>query len=300
VFAAHAALAAGRRPELVARRPFRDYLRWLAGRDRGEAERYWRGVLAGFEAPTALPFDRVPAPGHAASSADWLPVSLGEAETARLEEFARRHRLTLNTVVQGVWALLLARYGGQRDVCFGATVSGRPADLPGADAITGIFINTLPVRVAVDEAAGLADWLRRLQTAQAEARRFDFVALAQLQGWADLPGGANLFDSAVVFENYPINDRAAAAHGLRIRDLDAVETTNFPLIAVAIPGDRLTVELGYDPTLFDAATIDRIAAHLAHTLRTLADDPTGRVGDLDLLTPDERHRVLADWNDTAR
>ncbi|MGH3991453.1 MAG: condensation domain-containing protein, partial [Pseudonocardiaceae bacterium] len=150
VFAAHAAIADGRVPELIARRPFRDYLQWLNACNPGEAEEYWRRVLAGFESPTPLPYDRAPAKVHATRSAEWLSFELGEGQSGRLYEFARHHRLALNSVIQGVWALLLSRYSGRGDVCFGATVSGRPADLPGADAITGIFINTLPVRIAVD------------------------------------------------------------------------------------------------------------------------------------------------------
>ncbi|NJC68071.1 non-ribosomal peptide synthetase, partial [Planosporangium flavigriseum] len=300
VFAAHAALADGRQPEPGSRRPFRDYLRWLGERDQREAEEYWRRVLAGFSSPTPLAFDRVPAREHAARSAEWLSVDLGEADTGRLDEFAKRHRLTLNAVVQGIWALLLSRYSGQRDVCFGATVSGRPADLPGADAITGIFINTLPVRVTVDDGADMVGWLQQLQSAQAEARKYDFVSLAQLQTWTDLPAGANLFDSAVVFENYPINDEAAAAHGLRLRDLQALETTNYPLIAVVSPGRRLSVELGYDPALFDAATVERMASHLVHALGAVARNRTALVGDVDVLTSVERVRALVGWNDTAR
>ncbi|MGC9671549.1 amino acid adenylation domain-containing protein, partial [Planosporangium sp. 12N6] len=299
VFAAHAALGDGRRPDLPSRAPFREFLNWLSQRDQREAEDYWRGVLSGFPSPTPLPVDRQPAPGHAARSAEWLPSHLDEADSARLDRFARRHRLTLNAVVQGAWAVLLSRYCGQSDVCFGATVSGRPADLPGADEITGIFINTLPVRVRVDDADDLAAWLQRLQTAQAEARRFDFVSLAQLQTWTDLVGGVDLFDSAVVFENYPINDEAAAAHGLRLRDLEARETTNFPLIVVASPGRQLSVELGFDPALFDPATVQRLASQLLQLLREIASGRPVRVGDLDLLSVAERSRVLDTWNDTG-
>src|SRR5439155_8288289 len=197
--------------------------------DHAEAEAYWRRVVAGFGSPTPLSYDRAPEPGHAARSGQWHSLALDEAATGRLDEFAKHHRLTLNAVVQGAWALLLSRYSGQRDVCFGATVSGRPADLPGADTITGIFINTLPVRVAVDDAATVAGWLRELQSAQAEARRYDFAPLAQIQTWTDVPRGVDLFDSLVVFENYPINTEAAASHGLALRDVHAAETTNYPL-----------------------------------------------------------------------
>jgi amino acid adenylation domain-containing protein/non-ribosomal peptide synthase protein (TIGR01720 family) len=300
VFACHAALADGRAPELVTRRPFRDYLQWLDERDQGEAKQYWRGALEGFESATPLPYDRAPATAYATHSAEWLSFHLDEGMSGRLYEFAKQHRLTLNTVVQGVWALLLSRYSGQRDVCFGATVSGRPADLPGADQIAGIFINTLPVRVEVDDVAGVVPWLLEVQSAQADARRFDFVSLAQLQAWSDVPGGVNLFDSIVVFENYPINDEAAATHGLRLRELNAIETTNYPLSLVVFPNQRVAMGLGYDPALFDAMTVERIAGHLMRVLEAVIADPTTPVGQLDVVTDAERARLLVEWNDTDR
>jgi non-ribosomal peptide synthetase component F len=178
-------------------------------------------------------------------------------------------------------------------VCFGATVSGRPADLPGVDEITGIFINTLPVRVEVDDSAGAARWLRDLQAAQAEARRFDFVPLAELQAAGSAGSGTRLFDSIVVFENYPIDDDAAQPHGLRLRDLHAVESTNYPLSVVASPGTGLSIDLGYDPALFDVATVERIGGHLLRVLDAIAADPAVPVGRIDILTGAERELVLA-------
>ncbi|GFJ83607.1 hypothetical protein Phou_077870 [Phytohabitans houttuyneae] len=291
VFAAYAALAAGRdAPEASPHRPpFGDYLRWLAAREPAAAEAYWRGALAGLESATPLPYDRPPAHGHAARSARWREYHLDAQATAGLETLARRHRVTLNAAVQAAWALVLARASGRGEVCFGATVSGRPADLPGADDIVGIFINTLPVRVAVRPGAGLGDWLREIQAAQAEARRYDHVSLAQLAAWADLRGG--LFDSLVVFENYPINDETAAAHGLRVSELAAFETTNYPLTVVVSPGERLGVELGADPDLFDESTVERLAGQLLRALAAFLDEP-GTVGAVDVLAPDERRRAI--------
>ncbi len=189
VLQAHAALAAGTEPRLPARRPFADYAAWLAGRDGAAAEEHWKAALAGYAAPAPLPYDRRPAPGAAARSGTWLSQRLDAAGTARLTDFARRHRLTLNTLIQGAWALLLARSGGERDVCFGTTVSGRPADLPGADTITGLFITTLPARVTVDESTPCPAWLREVQAARAEDRRFDHVPLTELHQWSELPPG---------------------------------------------------------------------------------------------------------------
>ncbi|MFE1972218.1 non-ribosomal peptide synthetase [Streptomyces hygroscopicus] len=301
VFAAHGALAAGERPRLPARRPFADYVAWLGRQDRTRAEAHWRQALEGFTAPTPLPYDRRPTPEIATRSSRWLSHRLGERDTAALQDFARRHRLTLNTVVQGAWALLVSRLSGESDVCFGTTVSGRPAELPGADDITGIFISTLPVRCAVGGTAGTAAWLRELQTGQAEARGFGHVPLSQLHGWSDLPAGVNLFESLVVFENYPINSAAAAEHGLRVRDLNALESTNYALTVVVSPGSGLSVELGYDPRLFQESTAEALADRLTHLLGALATAPDDLPPDrIDVLPAAERRRVLVDWNDTAR
>ncbi|MGW5531943.1 amino acid adenylation domain-containing protein, partial [Streptomyces xanthochromogenes] len=293
VLAAHAALARDEQPRRQERRPFADYVAHLAGRDTAQARDHWRGALADLTAPTPLPYDRRPAPDTTARSGTWLSERLSAERTAELAEFARRHRLTLNTLVQGAWALLLARWSGTPDVCFGTTVSGRPSDLPGADTITGLFITTLPARAHIDGTAPCADWLRTLQAARAEDRRFDHMPLNELHGLTQLPPGAAMFDSLVVFENYPVGDATAGAHGLTVRELDAREATNYPLTVVVSPGDRLAVELGYDPRLFDADTARSLSGQLLHTLRSLAaTDGTVRLDDIDTLSSEERTRLL--------
>jgi amino acid adenylation domain-containing protein/non-ribosomal peptide synthase protein (TIGR01720 family) len=274
---------------LPTRRPFSDYLGWLRRQDADQAERYWRGVLAGLAGPTPLPFDRTPTTSHDTGSTAWVSTVLGERPAGRLHEFAKRQRLTANAVVQGAWALLLSRYSGQGDVCFGATVSGRPTDLPGADDITGIFINTLPVRVAVDGTATVADWLRAVQDTQVESRRFEYVPLPRLHSWTGL---GSLFDSIVVFENYPTGQRR------ELREAQALESTNYALTVVAMPGDELPLSIGYDPALFDEPTVRRLLGHLAHALEAICVDPGSTVDSIDVLTGPERRHSLVEWNAT--
>ncbi len=294
VVACHAALAAGDEPRLPDRRPFADYAAWFAGRDTVRAEEHWRTALAGLTAPTALPYDRRPAPGASASSGTWLSQRLGEDSTRRLQEFARRHRLTLNTVVEGAWGLLLSRWSGESEVCYGTTVSGRPSDLPGADTITGLFITTLPARATVDGGDTCDAWLRRTQAARADDRRFGHVPLTRLHTFSDLPAGTSLFDSLLVFENYPVDDSTAGAHGVQMRDLEAREATNYPITVVISPGERLSVELGYDPRYFEESTARSLADQLLHTLHVLAEATgTTRLDAVDVLPPAERSRLLA-------
>lgn len=273
VFAAHAAIGredGGER--LAARPPFRDYVEWLRGQDERPTEMYWRKSLTGVQAPTPLPYDQVPDSEHVTRSSERVGCALTDEESALLNEFARRHHLTVNAVVQGAWALLLSRYSGRSDVCFGVTISGRPVELPRVDEITGIFINTLPVRSDVDASARVVPWLRALQAAQADALRYAHVPLARLHEWSGIPGGAGLFDSIVVFENYPVDVEAARAHGLELRELQAVETTNYALNVVVYPGSRLSVVLGYDPTLFEETTVRALAEHLRGLLVGIASD----------------------------
>ncbi|MFC5685159.1 amino acid adenylation domain-containing protein [Amycolatopsis mediterranei] len=251
------------------RRPFADHLAWLARQDATAAETHWRKVLSGLT-PTRLPHDRPPGRAHRTRSTSTVEQALSAVDSERVAAFARRHRLTVNAVVQGCWARLLARHGGEPDVCFGAVVSGRPPELPGVDTIVGMFVNTVPVRVTVAEAEDRPGWFRRLQADQAEARRFGHVSLAALRRWSGLPARAALFDSIVVFENYPFDSGALAERGLHVAELTAVEITNYPLVLVAHGSARddepLSLRLGYDPALFDGGTAEALAGELVDLL----------------------------------
>ncbi|MCP2256430.1 non-ribosomal peptide synthase domain TIGR01720/amino acid adenylation domain-containing protein [Streptoalloteichus tenebrarius] len=304
VFREYARLTGDQTAEIVVRRPYRDYVAWLAEQDRAEAEAYWRTALAGFTTPTPLPFDRQPVRAHRSRSSRDVRAT---HPLARLAERARQARLTLNTVVQGAWALLLSRYSGEQDVCFGTTVSGRPADLPGAESIIGLFINMLPARVSVDTTDGdttaggatVVDWLRRLQDAQVQARQYEYLSLAEVQGHSAVPRGTNLFDSIVVFENYPYDADAAARHGLTLGEYSGQENTNYALTLSAFAGQDLQLQLGYDPDLFDESTVDRMLGHLTTVLDAIAENPSATLAELDLLTERERVQLLREWNDTA-
>nr|QEO74167.1 AMP-dependent synthetase and ligase [uncultured bacterium] len=274
---------------------YRDFVEWLNERDAAADKRYWRDRLAGFAAPTPLPYG-----GDTGSDEPRRHAfELDEDATAILDELARRARLTLSTIVQAAWALLLSRYSGEDDVVFGATVSGRPPDLPGVQDIVGLFINTVPVRVAVDGSSSVGEWLERIQADAAERSEFENAALTDIHSWSDVPPRTSLFDSIVVFESYPGRASGVSDAEPTLSDLGGFERTNYPLTLVARPGAALSFDIAYDGSRFTPATVARMAEHLQNVLRKVAADPGRPLSELELLSEPERHHVLVELNDAA-
>ncbi|WP_435106968.1 condensation domain-containing protein, partial [Arhodomonas sp. AD133] len=275
---------------------YRDYIAWLQGRDSGEA--FWREQLARLAAPTrladALPAPREPAPGHGE-----VAVTLDEASVERLTAFAQRTRVTVNTLVQGAWALVLSRYTGERTVSFGATVAGRPGELPGAERMLGLFINTLPVIVTVDPAATPAALLTGVQATNLALREYEHTPLYEIQRWAGY-GGQGLFDSLLVFENYPVDEavREADTGTLTFGEIDSHEQTNYPMTLLVRQGRTLSLVYRYARHALDEAAVTRVAGHMQRLLQRLSDS-SAVLGDVALLDSDERQRLDA-WGVNAR
>ncbi|MFB6984387.1 amino acid adenylation domain-containing protein, partial [Streptomyces scopuliridis] len=276
--------------------PYRDYLAWLAGQDREAAEQAWRHALAGVEEPTLL------APAGAERGAlppERVTLELSPELTTALGDRARHLGLTLNTVVQGAWAVLLGRLTGREDVVFGATVSGRPPEIAGIESMVGLFINTLPVRVELRQDETLAQLLTRLQEQQSALMEHQYVGLHDIQRQADV---GELFDTLTVFENYPLDPGLldVSGTGLRVTDADADDATHYPLTLVVVPGARLGLRLGYRPDLLTDETAGSIGARLGRLLEAVAATPDRPVGEIDVLDEAERERVLVEWNATER
>ena len=303
---AYAALRRGAAPGLPAVPPPVAYAGWLARQDRAVGEAFWRDQLAGLDGPfrLALPAPAAEAAGTAAAMGEHK-LALPAGATARLQAFARRHRLTLNTLVQGAWAILLARYSGKREVVFGATVAGRPGTLVDAERMVGLFINTLPVRARVDEAAALVTWLVELQAAMAEAQAHGHCSLAEIQRWAGTPGGEALFDTLTVYENYPLDaalqdGSALTGLGFAITGSRTLEQTNYPLALAVLPGAALTCRFAFDPGRVEPSLVVQIGGHLSRLFEGIAAaDPATPVSALPLLGEAERDRLLVAWNATA-
>ncbi|WP_329363309.1 amino acid adenylation domain-containing protein [Streptomyces sp. NBC_01483] len=280
--------------------PFQNYLEWLATQDREETEAAWRGVLSGLEEPTLV------TPAHVADRSPEPPekfvLTLPAEFTSALAATARKLDLTLNTVVQGVWAVFLSRMTGRSDVVFGTTVSGRPPELPGVEDMVGMLMNSLPVRVRLNPAEPLATVLARLQDEQNALLSHQHLGLAEIQRLAGL---GQLFDTATVFENAPTDMDALRepAAGLRFAFAEGTDKAggmHYPLSLVAIPGAQLRLEVNYQPQAFGAWEASRIANRLKRVLEAFVSDPHQPSGRIDLLGEIERTGLVTDWNTTSQ
>ncbi|MEU0203845.1 MULTISPECIES: amino acid adenylation domain-containing protein [unclassified Streptomyces] len=287
-------------PRLAEAPQFREYIVWLREQDMDATEAYWRRSLEGVRGPTGLGVDKpptasVPAPGRLGKRVVLLPAET----TAALLATARRERITPGTMVQGAWAILLRRYGGDPDVLFGMAASGRPPELDGVERMVGCFVNTLPARVHVDDDASTADWLRELQTRHMEREEHGHAPLAQIRRWAQVPGDVPLFETLVAYENFPVGEALKAADGpLRISAVQMSERTSFPLTLTVAPGERMSVKLAFDEDRFDADVVERMLKHYVVILEALATT-RGRVRDVPMLSTQERRFLLSDWNSAS-
>lgn len=297
IFTYYRAFVQGKTITLPRPRPYRDYIAWLQKQEQAQAEAFWREQLQGLTSPTSLRIDKPVAEGDAAAYQEQL-ITLPPELDAELRTLAQQHHLTLNTLIQGAWAVLLSRYSGQDDVLFGVTVSGRSAPLPDMEKMVGLFINTLPLRAHLTLEQPVVSWLQELQATQIRARQFEYSALVQVQGWSDIPRGRNLFDTILVFENYPISSSVRQDEiGLTVHDVKAIERTNYPLTLLAMPGAAFTLGLSYDTRRFEAPAITRLLNHLQTILAQIAARPQQPLATLEMLTPTEKDQLLIGWNE---
>ncbi len=297
------AFARGEAVRLGAAGRYRDFIAWLREQDTAAAEAAWRRELAGLAAPTSLAGFELSPPASGGETHAARSLQLAPAASAALQELGRRRRLTLSTIVHGAWALLLSRYAGEDEVLFGTTVAGRPPELPAVGAAVGLFINTLPTRVEVPPGAPLGTWLQQLQERQVEMRQHEATPLVEIRSWSEIPARSPLFESILVFENFPMEAALGGdgdgGTGFAVEPVATLSRTNYPLSLVADANPHLRLKLTYDARRFAATTMARVLSHLENLLAGFAAEPDGRLGDRSLLGEAERGQLLREWNDTS-
>ncbi len=290
------AACAGRAANLPPAPSYRAFIDWLQAQDAAASERWWRDALAGVDAATELAISRTPRSDEPSSQPLEIRYRLDGGLGERMDAFAKQARLTPNTLMQAAWALWLARTAGRDDVVFGAVLANRPPALADVERLVGLCINTVPARLRVDDAAAPADWLQAVQQAQRERETHGHVSLAALQAMLALPGRQALFETVLVFENYPLSAAMALAGGdtgLALSEPGGHERTHYPLALMVLPEQdeagrsTFTLCLRIDAARIDVAAARRIPRQIEHLLRGLCDPATVRVGDLHPVDADD-------------
>ena len=271
---------------------YRRFVTWLADRDLDAARAAWREVLAGFDTPTLVgPPDRLEAGPRGVAS-----FRVPEETTRALSELARSYHTTVSTVLQGAWAQLLCWLTGQHDVAFGTAVSGRPAEVVGAESMVGLLINTVPVRANITPATTTADLLDQLQRAHNHTLEHQHLALSEIHR---ITGHDQLFDTLFVYENYPIDTGALAGdHELAITEFTSREYNHYPLAVQAAPGAELGLRVEFDTDVFDAQSIEALIERFQRVVVAMTAEPTRRLSSMDLLDAGE-HARLDGWGNRA-
>jgi amino acid adenylation domain-containing protein len=282
VFNCYDAARAGQTPELPPARPYRDYIEWLGQRDAAADESFWRQRLAGLTTLTRLDLGGTPV-GVFGSDRRLRELCLDENTTSALRSLSLRHDLTLNTLLQGTWALLLSHYGSD-EVVFGATRACRRSTLEDAPQMVGMFINTLPVRLRVLPGQPLIKWLAELRQQNIEVRNYEHTPLLRIQGWSELPTGTPLFESLVVFENYAFSESLRGPGGAwERRTFQLEEKNNYPLVVAAYAGAELLVKIEYDPRRFSDLAIERALRQLQTLLIAFLSAPAENLSCADVM-----------------
>jgi len=290
------AIAPQRNPSLS----FEPYIRWLISKDRTEAEEFWRTYLAELTEPTPLPMD-----SSGQSFDAHQPIRTQQVETLQLDAdftgrvaaYVRQAQITLNTLVQFAWGKVLQVLHDVEVTVFGMVVSGRGSDLPAADRITGLLINTLPLVMKWDTELSVTRYVQELHHTIHKLNDYCYVNLTELKSWSALQS-STLFHSIVAFENY-VNDYRQPAGELQMMGMEEREKTNYPLtITIASDGEQVTIKLIYDAERMEQDAVRRLTAYLHHVLYAAVEHPDGAVCDISLLSEDDHRRIVYDWNRT--
>jgi amino acid adenylation domain-containing protein len=301
LFALYEALNRGSSIELKPARHYRDYISWLQTQDLSKAEAFWKNLLEGFFTPTQLAIARPSMSVSSETEHAEMWVRLSRDLTSTLLDVARHNEFTLNTIIQGAWALLLSRYSNQDDVVFGATRACRNS-VPGEpDTMVGLFINTVPVRIQLSHGDLVIPWLKALRSQHIAVRDCEHTPLVLIQSWNQLPRGTSLFESVVVFENHSLDSVMKSLGGeWEKREFSVYRLANYPLMLGAFLESELLIRLEYDRNRFSEQMMARLLQDLQTLLRSIAEDPDRKVIDLRILSAEQRHQILVEYNDTSR
>ena len=276
---------------------FEDYIKLINKKDKKDEQNFWSSYFKGFEEPSLLPFikDDLNRNKGTGDIEEQLLVFEGK-KSHKLIQFSKTYHITINTLVQGVWALLLSKYTNKDDVTYGVTVSGRPADIK-YDKKVGLYINTLPLRAQIVPDQSIREWLLSLQQEQVKTREYQYSSLAQIQKWGQIEG--DFFDNILVFRNFPVSKMTKKTdNALKVTSLKVKENNNYPLSIQASFREKLSVEFKYNQDLLNKADVERMLGHFEQVLLQMIENPNLSLSALDILTPLEKSQIVTTFNKT--
>ena len=274
---------------------FEDYIHYLHAKNKFSEEVYWKQYLKGFSSPSLLPFTTSKERNNGGGKMRESSICFEQSFSDKLTHFCQKNNLTVNTVIQGVWSFLLSNYTAKEDITYGITVSGRPSELPNIDKRVGLYINTIPLRAKIDKNQNIVDWLTNLQKVQASSSEYQYSALKDIQDWTNQSG--DLFDSILVFENYPIKACLEdTSWALKVANVQLKEATNFLLTITAIMEEKLLIQFAYNEDLLSEFYINMIRDHFYHVLQQFV--VTDQLFDIKLLTNEQENLVISKFNHT--
>ena len=279
--------------------PFGDYVSWLHTRDDGAAKDWWRKYLSGFDTPVHLPL--LSNQPNKVGSTGLCRQFLSEEFASELGAFSRRHGVTVSTVMQAAWGVLLGRLASCQDVMYGLTVSGRSVGPAGIDGCVGPFINTVPVRLQWDNRTGFVETVKQLQDTQFSRQAHEFLGLLEVQKVSDVPTHVSMFESLFVFENYPIDTAllSEACDGLTLGDVRGLNTLDYPLVMVVQPeGDTYELQLCFAQRQLDEGDAERLLGHYRRLLSALLADDAGSLSQINWLGEAD-WLAIQSWNETS-
>jgi amino acid adenylation domain-containing protein/non-ribosomal peptide synthase protein (TIGR01720 family) len=299
LFTAYDSYTRNEKPQLADVKPYAQYIEWLMSQDDAKAKDYWAHYLDGFETTSRIP--KVPQTAPTGYEQKEARLVLSEQLTTRIQEITSEHKVTTNTVVQVLWATLLGRLNRTNDVAFGMVVSGRPAEISGVEQMVGLFINTVPVRIKMDQEMTFLDVLQQVQDNALESDDYHYMQLSDIQSAWGMQ--SELFDHIMIFENYPVEESLPGTEasegdeeGIELKKLDVVEQTNYNFNIAVTPGDQLNVIFTYNALVHDAALVENMVTQLDFLANTLLTNPQTELHKVNLFTEQDRVTVFESFN----
>ncbi len=299
LFRIYSFLQQGRSVALGEVHPYKNYIEWLEKQDEEEALEYWSHYLSGYESVASLP-KLADVQENKSYCLKEKIFRIEEAVSRKLEEISVKNQVTVNTVLQGIWGILLQRYNHTDDVVFGSVVSGRPSEVEGVEKMVGLFINTIPVRICSEKGESFANLIGKIQERALKSDAHDYVSLAEIQSRSDLK--KDLTDHIFVFENYPvekeIGEQQDGGQGLLIGDIRSFEHTNYDFNIIIGLEKEIIVKFSYNANIYESYIMGKIGESFQQVAETVADNPDILLEEIDIVAKEERNRLIYDFNNT--